>query len=69
MTQDMSTQGSNGLSKPAFGSKAPVQENGGFEVTGEQSGSNSINAGYASAPRSAFPASDKSSQGNAGLGN
>lgn len=62
----MSSQGSAGLSKPSFGAKAPVQENGGFAVTGEQSGSNSIDAGYAANPRSAFPAQDKSSQGPAG---
>jgi len=69
MAQDMSAQGPSGLSKPAFGAKAPVQENGGFGVTGEQSGSNNIAAGYADAPRSAFPSSDKSAQDNAGLGN
>ena len=69
MAKDMSSQGSLGLSKPAFGAKAPIQENGGFEVTGEQSGSNNISAGYADSPRSAFPASDKSSQGAAGLTN
>jgi hypothetical protein len=39
----------------------------GFSATGEQSGSNTIDANYASNPGSAFPAQDKSSQGNAGL--
>jgi hypothetical protein len=66
MTQDMSAQGPAGLSKPAFGAKAPVQDHGGFGVAGEQSGSNSIDAGYAANPRSAFPAQDKSNQGPAG---
>jgi len=33
MAQDMSSQGNSGLSKPGFGAKAPVQENGGFGVT------------------------------------
>lgn len=66
MAKDMSSQGPAGLSKPAFGAKAPVQENGGFGVTGEQSGSNNISGGYAGSPRSAFPAQDKSSQGPAG---
>ena len=65
----MSSQGPAGLSKPAFGAKAPVQDNGGFGVVGEQSGSNSLDAGYASNPNSAFPASDKSTQGAAGLTN
>ncbi len=41
----------------------------GFSATGEQSGSNTIDANYASNPGSAFPAQDKSSQGNAGLTN
>lgn len=41
----------------------------GFNETGEQSGSNTIDAGYASNPGSAFPATDKSSQDGAGLGN
>jgi hypothetical protein len=40
----------------------------GFSATGEQSGSNTIDAGYAPNPGTAFPAEDKSSQGNAGLG-
>ncbi len=62
----MSTQGPSGLSKPAFGAKAPVQVHGGFAVAGEQSGSNSIDAGYAANPKSAFPATDKSTQGPAG---
>ena len=35
--------------------------------TGEQSGSNTIDAGYAQNPGSAFPAKDMSTQGNAGL--
>jgi len=69
MAQDMSSQGQSGLSKPAFGAKAPVQENGGFGVTGEQSGSNNIAGGYADNPRSAFPAQDKSTQGPAGTTN
>lgn len=69
MAQDMSAQGPAGLSKPSFGAKVPVQEHGGFGVAGEQSGSNSIDAGYAANPRSAFPAQDKSSQGPAGTTN
>ena len=39
----------------------------GFANTGEQSGSNTIDAGYASNPGSAFPAKDMSTQGNAGF--
>ena len=39
----------------------------GFGETGEQSGSNTIDAGYAKNPGSAFPAKDMSTQGNAGL--
>ena len=39
----------------------------GFANTGEQSGSNSIDAKYAPNPASAFPAKDMSTQGNAGL--
>lgn len=39
----------------------------GFNQTGEQSGSNNIDAGYASNPKSAFPAKDVSTQGNAGF--
>ena len=39
----------------------------GFNETGEQSGSNNIDAGYAANPGSAFPASDVSTQGNAGF--
>jgi hypothetical protein len=39
----------------------------GFGETGEQSGSNTIDAGYAQNPGSAFPAKDMSTQGNAGL--
>ena len=41
----------------------------GFAATGEQSGSNTIDAGYAPNPGTAFPAEDKSSQGAAGLTN
>ena len=41
----------------------------GFANTGEQSGSNTIDAAYAPNPGSAFPAADKSSQDGAGLGN
>ena len=41
----------------------------GFANTGEQSGSNNIDAKYAPNPASAFPATDKSSQDGAGLGN
>jgi len=41
----------------------------GFANTGEQSGSNTINGGYSPNPGSAFPATDKSSQGEAGLTN
>lgn len=51
----MSAQGASGLSKPAL---SVTQPNGGGSL-GEQ---------YAADPRSAFPSSDKSSQGNAGLG-
>jgi len=39
----------------------------GFNETGEQSGSNNIDAGYAANPGSAFASKDMSSQGNAGL--
>jgi hypothetical protein len=39
----------------------------GFSNTGEQSGSNTIDAKYSPNPKSAFPAKDMSSQGNAGL--
>ena len=39
----------------------------GFGETGEQSGSNTIDAGYAQNPGSAFPAKDMSTQGNAEL--
>ena len=56
MAQDMSAQGASGLSKPAL---SVTQPNGGVSL-GEQ---------YAADPRSAFPSSDKSSQGNAGLTN
>ena len=41
----------------------------GFANTGEQSGSNTIDAGYASNPGSAFPAKDMSAQGPAGTTN
>ena len=40
----------------------------GFNETGEQTGSNTIDAGYASNPGAAFSAQDVSTQGNAGLG-
>ncbi len=53
MAQDMSAQGSAGLSKPGLSVNQP---NGGGSL-GEQ---------YAASPRSAFPAQDKSSQGPAG---
>lgn len=56
MAQDMSAQGSAGLSKPGL---SVTQPNGGGNL-GEQ---------YASAPKAAFPSTDKSSQDGAGLGN
>lgn len=68
MAQDMSSQGKTGLSKPSFGAKAPVQENGGFDVT-QPAGTHSMGEQYAASPRSAFPATDKSSQDGSGLGN
>lgn len=68
MAQDMSSQGNTGLSKPSFGAKAPVQENGGFGVT-QPAGTHSMGEQYAASPRSAFPAQDKSSQGPAGTTN
>lgn len=40
----------------------------GFSNTGEQSGSNTIDANYSPATGSFPAAADKSSQGNAGLG-
>ena len=40
----------------------------GFGNTGEQSGSNTIDGNYSPANGGSFPASDKSAQGNAGLG-
>ena len=40
----------------------------GFAATGEQSGSNAIDAKYSPAPAKAFPAADKSAQGAVGLG-
>lgn len=40
----------------------------GFSNTGEQSGSNNINAGYSPATGSFPAAGDKSTQGNSGLG-
>lgn len=67
MAQDMSAQGPAGLSNPGLGAKLNVQEHGGFEAAGEQSGSNSITAPYTGA--SAFAAQDKSSQGAAGTTN
>jgi hypothetical protein len=39
----------------------------GFNETGEQSGSNNIDAGYAANPGAAFASKDMSTQGNAGL--
>ena len=66
MAQDMSAQGPAGLSKPAFGAKAPVQENGGFGVT-QPAGTHNLGEQYAADPLSAFPAQDKSSQGPAGV--
>lgn len=65
----MSSQGAAGLSSPAFGAMAPVQEHGGFEAAGEQSGSNTISGGYADNSASAFPSQDMSSQGTAGTTN
>lgn len=41
----------------------------GFSATGEQSGSNNIDAKYSPNAGKAFPATDKSSQDGAGLGN
>jgi hypothetical protein len=41
----------------------------GFNETGEQSGSNDINLHLSDAPSAAFPATDKSSQDGAGVGN
>jgi hypothetical protein len=41
----------------------------GFANTGEQSGSNSIDAKYAPNPASAFPAKDMTQQGPAGTTN
>jgi len=41
----------------------------GFSATGEQSGSNTIDAKYSPNTGSAFPAQDKSSQGAAGVTN
>lgn len=38
----------------------------GFNQTGEQSGSNNVDAKYSPNPKSAFPAQDKSTQGPAG---
>lgn len=38
----------------------------GFNQTGEQSGSNNLDAKYAPNPKAAFPAQDKSTQGPAG---
>lgn len=56
MANDMSSQGTAGLSKPSLSVNQP---NGGGNL-GEQ---------YAADPSAAFPASDKSSQGPAGLTN
>jgi hypothetical protein len=41
----------------------------GFGNTGEQSGSNTIDAKYSPATGGAFPSADKSSQDGAGLNN
>jgi len=41
----------------------------GFSATGEQSGSNTIDAKYSPNTGSAFPAQDKSAQDGAGLNN
>lgn len=41
----------------------------GFSATGEQSGSNTIDAKYSPNTGSAFPAQDKSTQDGSGLGN
>ena len=41
----------------------------GFGNTGEQSGSNSIDAKYSPATGGAFPSTDKSAQDGAGLNN
>ena len=41
---------------------------GGFEAA-KPAGQNTIDAGYASNPGSAFPAQDKSSQDGSGVGN
>lgn len=68
MAQDMSSQGQAGLSKPAFGAKAPVQMDGGFGVT-QPAGTHNLGEQYAASPRSAFPAQDKSTQGPAGTTN
>jgi len=65
MTQDMSSQGSAGLSNPAFGAKAPVQENGGFGVA-QPAGTHNLDAKLSPNTGSAFAAQDKSSQGAAG---
>ncbi len=63
----MSAQGSAGLSSPAFGAKAPVQENGGFAAT-TPAGTTPWNAESQSPNTgSAFAASDVSRQGNAGF--
>lgn len=61
----MSAQGSAGLSKPAFGAKAPVQMDGGFSVT-QPAGTNNLDAKLSPNMGSAFAAQDKSSQGSAG---
>lgn len=56
MAQDMSSQGSSGLSKP------------GLSVT-QPSGGGSLGEQYAASPSSAFPSQDKSSQDGSGVGN
>lgn len=65
MAKDMSSQGSSGLSKPAFGAKAPVQMDGGFGVT-KPAGTNNLDAKLSPNTGSAFAAQDKSSQGPSG---
>jgi hypothetical protein len=65
MAQDMSSQGNSGLSKPGFGAKAPVQENGGFGVT-QPAGTHNLDAKLSPNTGSAFAAQDKSTQGPAG---
>lgn len=65
MAQDMSTQGQAGLSNPAFGAKAPVQQDGGFEAA-RPAGTNNLDAKLSPNTGSAFAAQDKTTQGPAG---